>query len=46
MKSKNVKNKNLSQSNDYIKKISVAFDLIKKHKINKFINGLSIRKNF
>ena len=45
VKSKNVKNKKYSHSNDYIrKKFSVAFDLIKKHKINKFING-PINKN-
>ena len=47
VKSKNVKNKKSSQSNDYIKKkFSVAFDLIKKHKINKFINGPINKKKF
>ena len=41
------KNKISNQSNNYIKKnFRVAFDLIKKHKINKFINGPINKKKF
>ena len=45
--SKNVKSKIFSESNNYINKnFKVAFDLIKKYKINKFINGPINKKKF